>query len=55
MDEDLYTLYNYAMGQFMEKHAKKYKYFFTQQEFEDNQWEIFKINKAKNKLMKKLS
>jgi len=55
MDEDLCTLYNYAMGQFMDKHAKKYKYFFSHQEFEDNKHEIWKISVAKNKLIKKLS
>ena len=54
MDKDLYTLYNSAMGQFMDKHAKKYKCFFSHQEFEDNKHEIWKIHKAKNKVMEKL-
>ena len=54
MDKDLYTLYNYAMGQFMEKHANKYKYFFSHEEFEEHKQEIWKISAAKTKVMKKL-
>lgn len=54
MDEDLHTLYNFAMGQFMEKHAKKYKYFFSHEEFEEHKHQIWKITKAKTKLIKKL-
>ena len=54
MDDDLYTLYKFAMGQLMEKKAQKYKYFFSHEEFEENKHEIWTISKAKNKLMKKL-
>lgn len=54
MDDDLYTLYCFAMGQLMEKKCKKYKYFFSQEEFEENRHEIGKITLAKNKLIKKL-
>ena len=54
MNKDLYTLYNFAMGQFMEKHAKKYKYFFSQEEFEEHKHEIWTITAAKRNLMKKL-
>ena len=54
MDEDLQIMYNFAMGGLMEKYAKTHRYFFTQKEFEDNQWEIFEVTAAKRKLIKKL-
>ena len=54
MDEDLRILWNYAAGQHMEKYAKKYKYFYSHEEYEANKHEIWKINAAKTKLMKKL-
>jgi len=54
VDDDLYTLYKFAMGQLMEKKCKKYKNFFSKEEFEENQHEIFQITSAKRKLLKKL-
>ena len=54
MDDDLYILYNAAMGSLMEREAKKYKYFFSHEEFEKNKHEIFSITAAKRKLIKKL-
>jgi len=54
MDDDLYTLYNFAMGQLMEKKCKKYKYFFSHEEFEENKHQIWTITAAKRKLMEKL-
>lgn len=54
MDEDLQILYNYAMGQLMEKKAKTHRYFFTQEEFEENRGDIFQITGVKRKLIKKL-
>ena len=54
MDDDLYTLYNFAMGQLMEKECKKFKYFFSQEEFEENRHVIGKMKLAKNRLIKKL-
>ena len=50
-EDPLYTLYKYAMGQLMERKAKTHKYFFTQEEFEENQHDIFNITGAKRKLL----
>jgi hypothetical protein len=50
VEDPLYTLYKYAMGQLMEKEAKTHKYFFTQEEFEKNRHDIFNITGAKRKI-----
>lgn len=54
MDEDVRTLYNYAMSQLMEKEAAAHKCFFTNEEFEKNIGDIFIISDARMKLLKKL-
>lgn len=54
MDKDLNTLFQKSMKPVMIKHAKKYKSFFTQEEFENNMGEIFIITGAVKRLENKL-
>jgi hypothetical protein len=51
--KDLKILYDYAMGQIMEKEAITHKHFFTQEEFEKNRGKIYIISGAFQNLARK--